>query len=78
MEKAAGMRLESERGRGAPERLRALERGSNDGAVPAMHAIEIADGDDRAPQGRVGSPFAANDDKRLWRLELVVHDETDL
>ncbi len=44
-EKAAGMRLESERGRGAPERLRALERGSNDGAVPAMHAIEIADGE---------------------------------
>ena len=42
------MRLEGQRRRRPAERRGALLRGRDHGLVAAMHAVEIADGDDRA------------------------------
>ena len=85
-EEAARMRLEGER-RGRPaERLGARARGRDHGAVAAMHAVEIADGDDgaverviaraprRAPRRTAlarGSVMAAADGSRRRSLITV-------
>ena len=72
-EERARMRLEGQR-RGRPaERLGARERGRDHGAVAAMHAVEIADGDDGAIERAVGGRFATNHDERLGRIGLVGH-----
>src|SRR5262249_43810387 len=63
-EETARMRLEGER-RGWPgERLGARQRCRDHRAMPAMHAVEITDGDDRAVEGVVRRRFATDDDKR--------------
>ena len=48
------MRLEGQRRRRPAERPGARERGRDHGAVAAMHAVEIADGDDRARKRLAG------------------------
>src|SRR5215468_1327966 len=50
----AGMRLEGQRRRFAPERFGARQRRRDHGAVAAMYAVEIADGDDGAVERVVG------------------------
>jgi hypothetical protein len=72
--KNAGMRLEGERRGSPPQRLGARQRGRDHGAVAAMHAVEIADGDDGAVERVVGGRFAPHHDERLSRLRLVGHD----
>jgi hypothetical protein len=70
----AGMRLEGQRCRFPPEGFGARERRRDHGAVAAMHAVEIADGDDGAVERVVRGRFAADHDERLSRLRLVGHD----
>jgi hypothetical protein len=38
-----------------------------------MHAVEIADGDDRAIERVIRGRFPPDDDEGLWRLRLVGH-----
>ena len=60
------MRLEGQY-RGRPVQLhRAPLRGRDHGLVAAMHAVEIADGDDRAAQRGIARAVA-HDAKVLWR-----------
>jgi hypothetical protein len=68
------MRLEGQRCRFAPEGFGARKRGRDHGAVAAMHAVEIADGDDGIVERVVGGRFAPDHDERLSRLRLVGHD----
>src|SRR5215471_14167914 len=72
--KTAGMRLEGERRRFPPERLGARQRRRDHGAVAAMHAVEIADGDDGAVERVVRGRFAPHHDERLSRRRLVGHE----
>ena len=66
-EEAARMGLEGEDRGGPAERLGAAVRRRDHGAVAAMHAIEIADGDDRARKLR-GERLPVMDDGERWRL----------
>ena len=50
LEEAARMGFEGECGGGSPEHLGARERGGDDSAVTAVHAIEITDGKHRTTQ----------------------------
>ena len=69
----ARMRLEGQR-RGRPaERLGARQRGRDHRPVAAMHAVEIADGDDGAIERAVRGRFATNHDERLSWFGLVGH-----
>jgi hypothetical protein len=67
------MRLEGERGRRPGKRLGARQHRRDHGAVAAMHAVEIADGDDCAVERVIRGRFAADDDERLCWLRLVRH-----
>src|SRR5215470_19411857 len=58
-EEAARMRLEGERRGRSAERARARKRCSDHGTVPALHAVEIADGDDGALERGGGPPGPA-------------------
>ena len=72
-EEGAGMRFEGQR-RGRPgERLGARQRGRDHRPVAAMHAVEIADGDDRAVERVVRGCVATDHGERLGRLRLVGH-----
>src|SRR5262245_66664763 len=68
------MRLEGERRGFPPKRLGARQRCRDHGAMAAMHAVEIADGDDGAVERVVPGRFAPHHDERLFRLRLVGHD----
>src|SRR5262249_3090539 len=72
--KTAGMRLEGGRCRLPPHRPGARRRGRDHGAVAAMPAVEIADGDDGAVERVVGGRFAPHHDERFFRRRLVGHD----
>ena len=73
LEETARMRLEGERGRRPGKRLGARQRCPDHGAMAAMHAVEITDGDDGAVERLIRGRFAADDDERLCWLRLVRH-----
>src|SRR5262249_58537467 len=62
-----------ERGGRPGARCGARQRRRDHGAVAAVHAVEIADGDDRAIERVLRGRFAPDDDEGLWRLWLVGH-----
>ena len=66
IEEGARMRLEGQRRRRPAQRLGAADGGADHGAVAAVHAVEIADGDDRAAQGVIGRDIA-HDQETLGR-----------
>ncbi len=66
-EETARMRLEGEGCGGPAESLGAAARRRDHGTMAAMHAVEIADGDDRAGQRRGERLRAVNDGERLRR-----------
>ena len=66
IEEGARMRLEGQRRRRPAQRLGAANGGADHGAVAAVHAVEIADGDDRAAQGVIGRDIA-HDPETLGR-----------
>jgi hypothetical protein len=41
--------------------------------MAAMHAVEIADGNDRAAQRIIAGAFASANDERVSRMRLIVH-----
>jgi hypothetical protein len=72
------MRLEGKHRSRAMRRLRTLDRSCDQRAVAAMHAVEIADGDDRPRQSIEACPIGlrtavAHDDE--WTLADFGHDE---
>ena len=74
-EEAARVRLEGER-RGRPaERLGALQRSRDHGAVAAVHAVEIADGDHGAAQRVVCGRVVAHHGERSGRRPAVGHGD---
>ena len=66
--KCARMRLEGERRRRGAQVARARHRRRDDGAMAAMHAVEIADGEHRALERIEARPVVAHGDERLARL----------
>ena len=64
-EEAARMRLEGEHRRGRSGGLGALHGLADHGAVAAMNAVEIADGDDRPDQPFEAGTLVAHDDERM-------------
>ena len=54
IKEGARMRLEGQRGGRLAKASGAMERRGDDGAVAAMHPVEISDGDDGATQGVIG------------------------
>ncbi len=58
IEEGARMRLEGQRRRRPAQRPGLVQRRADHGAMAAMHAIEIADGDDGATQGVIGRAVA--------------------
>ncbi len=62
MEEGARMRLEGERRGRAAEPVGALQRGGDDDPVAAMHAVEIADGNDRAAQAIIARAVAHDEE----------------
>ena len=66
IEEGARMRLEGQRRGRLSQNSGAIERGSDDGAMAAMHAVEIADGDDCAAQATV-APAVAHDEEVFCR-----------
>jgi hypothetical protein len=67
------MRLEGEGGGGPVERPGAAACRRDHGAVAAMHAIEISDGNDRAGKRRRERRIAMNDGERWRRLRDFAH-----
>ena len=70
-EEAARMRLEGQRGRRPIKAARARQGGADDGAVPAMHAVEIADRHDCAIERAI--VLTAHDAEGPERLRLAAH-----
>ncbi len=70
-EDAAWMRLESHRRRRPAERAGARKRRRDHGAVTAVHAVEIADGDDGAGERRNNGRIAVQHDEGAARLRML-------
>ena len=70
LEEAARMRLEGQRRRRPVDGASAVERASDHGPVAAMHPVEIADGNHRAPQPVDARPVVPRDDEGLGRRGL--------
>ncbi len=58
LKKARGCGSKVSAAAGRPSALARRDGGADHGAVAAVHAVEIADGDDRAPQGVIGRDIA--------------------
>ncbi len=72
IEEGARMRLEGQRRRRPAQRPGPIQRCADHGAVAAMHAVEIADGDHGATQGVIGRAVAHDEEIfRRHRASMV-------
>ena len=72
IEEGARMRLEGQRRRRPAQRPGQIQRRADHGAMAAMHAVEIADGDHGATQGVIGRAVAHDEEIfRRHRASMV-------